>query len=116
MVEGQENDDLQFQALEAPAASAAMPALSDPFTLRASAPFGEPTNGVDDDGDGVIDERDVVLVRPAMPAEVLVTGVTGFGLVLENRTLRLTAEVSRRVPGGRVIRELSAKTVEVRND
>jgi prepilin-type N-terminal cleavage/methylation domain-containing protein len=110
-------DDLQFQALiYDPEDPDSLPTASDTFTLQVVASSGDPVNGEDDDNDGAVDSRSLVLVRPDLPDVVILDHVSSCEFELEDRTLEIRAIVSLRTPTGVTILERATASVEIRND
>lgn len=110
-------DDLQFQALVFdPDNPDAIATASDTFTLQLVESAGDPSNGQDDDKDGAIDSRSLVLVRPGQPDYLVLDHVSACELEINDRTLEIRATVSLRTPTGVTIIESATASVEIRND
>jgi len=110
-------DELQFQALVYdPENPADLATASDAFTLQLIASSTDPVNGKDDDNDGAVDSKCLVLVRPDLPDLNILDHVSSCELELNDRTLEIRAIVSLRTPAGVTLVESVTASVEIRND
>lgn len=116
VADGVPMDDLWFQSLEAPGGDPdALPALSVQLGLYLMASPSDPVNGLDDDRNGVVDGRILVLDR-AGQLQTLMTEVTSWTAVLSGSALTLTVDVASRIPDGGARVERQSRTLEIRND
>lgn len=117
IVDGVDMDDLTFRtfAVQGPD-NGALPALTEPYVVTTQASEIDPTNGVDDDGDGIIDGRDLVVQRPGQAPEVLARNVSPLTFVCDGRTLSIRLGVQMRSPDGSILQAIVSRIVEIRND
>ncbi|MCA8971396.1 MAG: hypothetical protein KDC95_16505 [Planctomycetes bacterium] len=76
---------------------------------------GESDNGMDDDGDGMIDEGTLILRRAGGPALTVARGVEAFEYEVDGRAIRLLIRIARRDEKGRIYRVSATPTIFVRN-
>jgi hypothetical protein len=72
-------------------------------------------NGIDDDGDGLVDEGRLFLTRPGGGRTVLLEGVESCTFKLDGRLLRAKMQVARKAPDGRLRRGVAEHVVFLRN-
>ncbi len=118
LVEGVPADDLRWLcfAYDPGQADALPTAGAVQYSIETTASAGDPTNGVDDDQDGLLDEVDLVLQRPGAAAETVSRDVTQCSFTLDGRTLTLSVVVRMRMPDGAPTTARATRTVEIRND
>ncbi|MFG0318853.1 MAG: type II secretion system protein J [Planctomycetota bacterium JB042] len=118
LVEGVPADDLRWLCFAYdPAQADALPtADAAQYSIEAIASAGDPTNGVDDDQDGLLDEVDLVLQRPGAAAETASRDVTQCSFTLDGRMLTISVVVRMRMPDGAPTTARSTRIVEIRND
>lgn len=110
-------DELEFQALWIdPEGAGDLPVLSDVQRIGTRESATDPINGVDDDLDGTVDGVEIVLLRPGLADEVLLTHVASFEIRADSRTLTLIADVRKRDNTGAFLTERICTQVEIRND
>lgn len=110
-------DNLTFRSfLVNPDDPNAMPVLSEPFRIYLQDDPTEPPNGVDDDGDGVVDERHLVLDAPDADPLVISGGVVSFQVRPENRTLHFDVTTATSPIRGSTVSQTTTLSVEIRND
>ena len=117
VVAGTAMDDLQFESYAYDADDPdglAVPGGT--YNLQLVAATEDPTNGLDDDKDGVVDGYDLVYTPDGQPAARLLKNVTACQMTLQDRTLRLSVSVQLRAPGGQLLTESATAAVEIRND
>jgi prepilin-type N-terminal cleavage/methylation domain-containing protein len=76
---------------------------------------GEVANGVDDDGDGLIDEGRVILLQNGVTLEIL-KDVEELSFSLDGRRLKVRLRVARGTPGGSPYRFVTESEFYVRNN
>ncbi|MCB9883374.1 MAG: hypothetical protein H6832_13280 [Planctomycetes bacterium] len=76
---------------------------------------GESDNGMDDDGDGMIDEGTLILRRAGGPAMTIARGVEAFAYEVDGRAIRLLIRIARRDEKGRIYRVSATPMIFVRN-
>ena len=81
------------------------------FTLDA----GESPNGVDDDGDGLIDEGGLQLLIGNLPVQLVITGVERCEFRLRGRVLTMLLAVARRDAKGHLYRATTTQSILMRN-
>ena len=74
----------------------------------------ESSNGIDDDGDGLIDEG-VLLLRQGGTESVLMTNVEVFSVAIEGRSLRVTVGCALPDEDGNIHRAVTVRDFLVRN-
>jgi prepilin-type N-terminal cleavage/methylation domain-containing protein len=76
---------------------------------------GESQNGVDDDGDGLIDEGGLQLLIGTLPVQLVITGVERCEFRLRGRVLTLVLGVARRDAKGHLYRATTTQSILMRN-
>ena len=110
-------EEIQFQTyIVNPVEPDGMPILSAPFSLFVRASQTDAANGVDDDGDGLIDEEELVLDPPDTDPVVIASDVTSFQISPNSRTLEFVLECGTTQSNGNVLTQISTLSVELRND
>ena len=85
-------------------------------TLRRTLDPGENSNGVDDDGDGLVDEGTLLLATAGGVSATIATGVTSFSIRLQGKSLTVTVSAGIGGPGGDARTESVVRTVTLRSD
>ncbi|MBI4882180.1 MAG: prepilin-type N-terminal cleavage/methylation domain-containing protein [Planctomycetes bacterium] len=116
LAEGIEVDNLILCTMvSTPGAEEELPALSAPLAVYLEPSATDPVNGLDDDRDGVVDGRNLVLDRPGHAPERIASGIAAFGASLSGQSLTLSVDVAVRQPDGSARVETKAHTLEIRN-
>ena len=85
-----------------------------PYVLELVRDPAETVNGIDDDGDGLVDEGDLVLRTPDAETTVL-SGVELFTATVSGATLRVRVRAARTDSSGRVRRVFRDQAFNIRN-
>lgn len=110
-------DNLLFQnfAID-PAAPDDLPVLSDVHELRLDPASEDPENGLDDDGDGFVDESVLVWIPPDEPPVVVCRDVLAFGCGVDGRALRFELRLGVTRGDKTTFVQTTSMSVEIRND
>lgn len=117
VVEDAPAENIQFTTMmSVPGAQDELPSQSAPSSLYLEPHPNDPINGIDDNGDGIVDGQYLVLDRPGVAPERIASGVRGFQALLQGRELTLAIGIDYRLPGGAITTMIDRRVVEIRND
>lgn len=117
LVDGVPMDNLSFQSYAFQSGQGGgLPVLGASFDIQTQPSPQDPANGLDDDGDGVVDEQDVVLQFPGLADDVALSGVSSFTIVSEGASLEFSVTAGGLFSNNAPFQVNGQRMVNIRND